>query len=152
MSPIFPGQRSSHIRQLQIIFLPHGVTSHVKDVYPRLPLWSFSNRELLHLQSHSFHSIHSYLSESTTKELFHNQRENSSCHPCHPMWMEILNMMGFSLIPQRDHLWHCHSVFGIIPSTLAWVYQSPVSQCVPKYPPSQYPLHSIPSTPFTIST
>ena len=35
----------------------------------------------------------------------------------------------------------CHAGFGTIPSTLPWVDQSPVSQCVSLQPPSGYTLH-----------
>jgi len=36
----------------------------------------------------------------------------------------------------------CHAAFGTIPSTLAWVDQSPVSQHVSWQPPSGYTLHN----------
>ena len=36
----------------------------------------------------------------------------------------------------------CHAAFSMIPSTLAWVDQSPVSQHVLQQPPSGYTLHN----------
>ena len=36
----------------------------------------------------------------------------------------------------------CHAALSMIPSTLAWVYQSPVSQNVSKQPPSGCTLHN----------
>jgi len=36
----------------------------------------------------------------------------------------------------------CHAAFGMVPSTLAWVDQSPVSQHVSWQPPSGYTLHN----------
>jgi hypothetical protein len=46
------------------------------------------------------------------------------------------NRMGCSLVPQGSNLWHCcwlphcHAAMGTVPSTVAWVDQSPVSQRV----------------------
>jgi len=36
----------------------------------------------------------------------------------------------------------CHAAFSTIPSTLAWVDQNPISQCVLWQPPSGYTLHN----------
>ena len=36
----------------------------------------------------------------------------------------------------------CHAAFSTIPSTLAWVDQSPISQHVSQQPPSRYTLHN----------
>jgi len=58
-----------------------------------------------------------------------------------------LYTMGCDLVPHGDHLTllslpQCHAAFGTIPSTLAWVDQSPVSQHVLWQPPSEYTLHN----------
>jgi len=59
--------------------------------------------------------------------------KNIGHHPQSPMWTESLHTMWCGLVPQGDRMTlqslpECHAAFSTIPSTLAWVDQSPVSQ------------------------
>ena len=52
------------------------------------------------------------------------------------VWFPKGIVMTLLSLPQR------HAAFGVIPSTLAWVDQSPISQHVSWQPPSGYTLHN----------
>ena len=91
--------------------------------------------------------IHSYLSESPVKELWHKKRVKHmvTIHRALRGWKAYMKLgvawfLTLLLLPQ------CHSAFSMIASTLAWVDQSPVGHCV-----HSSPLQSVPSTPVTAS-
>jgi hypothetical protein len=55
-----------------------------------------------------------------------------SCHQCSTSWLVGLHAVECSLIPQEDQLLllQCRAAFGMIPPTLAWIDQNPISQHV----------------------
>jgi len=102
-----------------------------------LPLGSIW-REMFLFQSQWFihQIIHSYISETPVKELSHEMGNPYGLCPRIPSHMEGLHTVGCSLVPLGDSVQqcccypHCQAAFSMILSTLAWVNQSPFSQCV----------------------
>jgi hypothetical protein len=85
--------------------------------------------ETLRLHSHCFF-IHLHLLQSPVEEPSHEKGETYGHRPRSPTWTEGLHRVGCSLVPQGNHLCpQCHAAFSTVTSTLAWVDQSPVSQC-----------------------
>jgi len=109
---------------------------------------------ILHHQSHwsTLHSfIHSfmYVCQSPQKgALLHTYGEKhkvtvhgaprrwKACIQWGAAWFHKGIVMTLLSVPQ------CHAAFGMIPSTLALVDQSPISQHVSWQPPSEYTLHN----------
>jgi hypothetical protein len=89
---------------------------------------------MVYLSIHSL--IHSYISETPVKDLSPEMGNTYGHCPRIPTHVEGLHTAGCSLVPQWDHVQHCcdyphcQAAFSMILSTLAWVDQSPVSQCV----------------------
>jgi hypothetical protein len=107
-------------------------------------------REKLHLQSqwfiHSF--IHLYLSESPIRSPPTKNGENIwslSTEPHvdrKPTYNGVRPSSPRGLFTTLRFLPQCHAAFGMIPSTLAWIDQSSVSQHVSWQPPTGYNLHN----------
>jgi len=98
---------------------------------------------------HSFIHSFMYVCQSPQKEtLLHTYRKNIRSLSTEPLadWRPIYNWVWLGsprgslttllFLPQS------HAAFGMIPSTLAWVDQSPISQRVSCQPRSGYTLHN----------
>ena len=63
-----------------------------------------------------------------------------------PTYNEVWPCSPRGLLTTLQSLPQCHAALGAIPSTLAWVDQSPVSQCMSQQPQSGYTLHNCTTT------
>ena len=129
--PGVPKKQGRQIKQNLTFFL----MLPVKEPPSMFPQWG-PCRERCSVSRASGLFIHSYLSESSVKELFHKTRGNILSLSADPhtegrptysgVWPGSPrgSIMTLLFLPQ------CHAAFSTIASTLAWVDQIPISQHV----------------------
>jgi len=113
---------------------------------PCSPTW-FLRTEKLCLQSQWF--ILSFISVRFPNKEPYQEKRGKNLVTVHgaPRGRKAFIQWGATWLPKRivttlQFLPQCHAAFSTIPSTLAWVDQSPVSQRVSYQPSSAYTLHN----------
>ena len=134
-----PQQRSPHSRHASKSFHWERCSKSKSLVY-KPPTTTFPNRSSMeratHFQNHWF--IHSFISLSHQLRSSLTKQGENICSPSRrcPMKMECLHTTGTSPGYQRGSFTtlllqpQCHASFSMIPSTLAWIDCSPISQRV----------------------
>jgi len=109
--------------------------------------WAAILRHLSHWST--FRSFfHSCMSARVPKgsPLTYGEKHNITIHGAPRRWKAYIQWgtawFSKGIITTLLSLPQCHAAFSTIPSTLAWVNQSPVSQHVSWQPPSGYALHN----------